>query len=109
MACIVRFLRQLHFMACLNWLLLRVGSGQVAGARAKAPDSGEQPWASAARAPGAEQVEHMSSGASESGDVEDTPRLQSHAVDLFSPGSNMTGATLSRNSRNLVLQRLCRV
>ena len=31
-------------------------SDRVAGASAKAPDSGERPWSSAARAPGAKQV-----------------------------------------------------
>jgi len=41
--------------------------------------------------------------------VEDAPGLQSHAVDLFSPGSDVTGAALSRVSRNLAPQRLCRV
>ena len=87
-------------MACLNWLLQRVGSNRVVGASAKAPDSGEQP--SATQAPGAEQVEHTSSGASESGEVKDAPRLESHVVDLFSPGTAVTTATLSRKK---VLER----
>ena len=55
-SCLTACVVTLRFMACLNWLLLRVGSDRVAGASAKAPDSGERPWASAARAPGAEQV-----------------------------------------------------
>ena len=51
----------------------------------------------------------MSAGASKSGDIEDAPMLQSHAVDLCPPGSDVTGAPLSGNSRNLAPQRLCRV
>ena len=100
MDCIGRFLGKLHFTACLNWLLQRVGSNRIVGARAKAPDSGEQP--SATQAPGAEQVEHTSSGASESGEVKDAPRLESHVVDLFAPGTVVTTAALSRKSRNVV-------
>ena len=68
-------------MACLHWLLQRVGSNWVAGVSPKAPDSREQP--SATQAPGAEQVEHTSSGASESGEAMDVPRLPSHAVLFF--------------------------
>ena len=107
MACIGRFLRKLHIMACLHWLLQRVGSNRVAGVSPKAPDSGEQP--SATQAPGAEQVEHTSSGASESGEVKDALRLQSHVVDLFKPGSDVMGAALSSMSWNVVQRRLCRV
>jgi hypothetical protein len=55
-SCLTACVVTLRFMASLNWLLLRVGSDRVASASAKAPDSGERPWASAARAPGAEQV-----------------------------------------------------
>ena len=39
----------------------------------------------------------MSSGASESGDVEDASRLQSQAVDSFPPEADVMGATLSGN------------
>ena len=94
MVCVGRFLKKLHFMTRLNWLLQRVGSNRVAGASTKAPDSGEQP--SATQAPGAEQVEHTSSATSESGEVKDAPRLESHVVDLFSPGTAVTTAALSR-------------
>ena len=105
MACVGRFLRTLQVIACLNRLLQRVGSNRAAGASAKAPDSGDQ--RSATQAPGAEQVEHTSSGASESGEVKDAPRLQSHVVELFSPGSDVTAAALSSKSWNLVQRRLC--
>jgi len=108
MACIGRFLIKLHFMACLNWLLQRVGSNRVAGASAKAPDSGERPWASAAGAPGAEQVTCLREQASP---VTSRTHRGCRATlwIYFSPDSDVTGATLSGNSRNLVLQRLCRV
>ena len=81
MAGIVKFLKKLHFMACLIWPLQRVGSNRVLGAIAKAPDSREQP--SAIQAPGALQVEHTSSATSESGEVKDAPRLESHVVELL--------------------------
>ena len=77
----------------------------VEGASAKAPDSGEQP--SATKAPGAEQVEHTSSGASESGEVKDAPRLESHVVDLFSVGTAVTTTALSTKSRNAFQRRWC--
>jgi hypothetical protein len=72
-------------MACLHWLLQRVGSNWVAGVSPKALDSRAQPQPSATQAPGAEQVEHTSSGASESGEAKDVPRLPSHAVDVLPP------------------------
>ena len=58
-SCLTACVVTLNFMARLNWLLLRVGSDRVAGASAKALDSGERPWASAAGAPGAEQVTRL--------------------------------------------------
>ena len=92
-------------MACLNWLLQRIGSNLVAGASAKVPDSGEQP--SETQAPGAEHVEHTSWGAKRSGEVEDAPRLECHVVDLFSPGTDVMTAALTTKSRNVVQRRLC--
>ena len=43
------------------------------------------------------QASHMSSGASESCDVEDGSRLQSQAVDAFPPEADVMGAALSGN------------
>ena len=63
-------------MACLTWPFQRVGSTstRVTGAIPKAP----QP--SAIHGPGCLQVEHKSSVSSESGDVNDAPRVVSHLV-----------------------------
>ena len=99
------WIASVQFMACLNWLLQRVGSNRVAGASARAPDSGEQP--SATQAPGAEQVEHASSGANEPGEVKGAPRLESHVVDLFSVGTAVRTTTLSIKSRNAFQRRWC--
>ena len=71
-------------MACLSWLLQRIGSNLVAGASAKVPGSGEQP--SETQAPGAEHVEHTSWGARRPGKVKAAPRLECHVVDLFFAG-----------------------
>ena len=78
MACNGRFLKNLHFMACLTWLFQRVGSNRVTGAIPKAPDCREQP--SAIHGPGRLRVEHKSSVSSEPGEVNDAPRVVSHSV-----------------------------
>ena len=54
----------------------------MVGAITKAPDPREHP--SAIQAPGTLQVEHTSSATSESGEVKDALRLESHIVDLNS-------------------------
>ena len=93
-------------MACLTWLFQRVGSNRVTGAIPKAPDCRDQP--SAIHGPGRLQVEHKSSVSSESGEVNDAPRVVSHSV-VFNgilPGT-VVGTSLAKKSWNESQRRLC--